>query len=96
MCFPAKEDVFLTLMTSGACVSFSIDLDADGFAVLSCDTNNGRFVVHTKRGEVKKYKVETALKFLRFFGFHSVSINMADWRLLGPSTSTRKKKSSAS
>lgn len=75
-----REDVFAQLFTSGAVRFVDMDLGADGRAVIRYTMQNGvQGVVHTKRGEIKRYKPETALRALRLLGIVSMKVEMKDW-----------------
>lgn len=76
-----REDVFAQLFTSGAVRYVDMELGTDGRAVVRYTMQNGvQGVVHTKRGEIKRYKPETALRALRLLGIVSIKIEMKDWQ----------------
>lgn len=79
-----KEDVFRHLFETGAIKYVDLQLGADGRAVVIYTQLNGAVgLVHTKRGDVKHYKPETAMRFLRECGLASVKVDMAAWDLSG-------------
>lgn len=76
-----REDVFAQLFASGAVRYVDIELVADGRAMIRYTMQNGvQGVVHTKRGQVKRCKPETALRALRLLGVASLKIEMKDWQ----------------
>ena len=69
-----RQEVFEQLVRAGAVVSVAL-LTVDGFAVVEFVTQDGSTGnVFTKRGDVKHYRVETALRLLRSLGFSSVRV----------------------
>jgi len=75
-----REDVFAQLFTSGAVRFVDMELGPDGRAVIRYTMQNGVLgVVHTKPGEIKRYKPETALRALRLLGIVSLKVEMKDW-----------------
>lgn len=77
-----REDVFRHLFGTGGIKYVDLRLGSDGRAVVVYTQLNGvQGVVHTKRGDVKYYKPETALRFLREMGLASVKVDMAQWQL---------------
>ncbi len=76
-----REDVFSQLFASGAVRYVDIELGPDGRAMIRYTMQNGvQGAVHTKRGQVKRYKPETALRVLRLLGVASTKIEMKDWQ----------------
>lgn len=75
-----REDVFSQLFASGAVRLVEMEILPDGRAVVRYTMQNGvQGAVHTKRGQVKRYKPETALRALRELGIVSVKVDMRDW-----------------
>lgn len=75
-----KEDVFGQLFASGAVRYVDVQIAPDGRAMVLYTLNTGvQGFVHTKRGQVKLYKPETALRLLRTLGLVSVKVEMKDW-----------------
>lgn len=75
-----KEDVFGQLFASGAVRYVDVHISPDGRAMVLYTMQNGvQGFVHTKRGQVKLYKPETALRLLRTLGLVTVKVEMKDW-----------------
>lgn len=75
-----REDVFAQLFASGAIRYVDMEIGPDGRAMIRYTMQNGVLgVVHTKRGEVKRYKSETALRVLRLLGIVTLKVDMKDW-----------------
>lgn len=76
--------MFEQLFTTGGIKFVDLRLGPDGRAVVIYTLLNGsQGLVHTKRGGVKYYKPETALRFLRELGCASVKVDMTGWQLNG-------------
>lgn len=76
-----REDVFAQLFAAGVVRYVDMEIGPDGRAVIRYTMQNGVLgVIHTKRGEVKRYKAETALRALRLFGIATMKIDMKDWQ----------------
>lgn len=79
-----KEDVFSQLFAAGSVKWVDVRLVSDGRAIIAYTLQNGtQGFVFTKRGQVKHYKADTALRFLRSVGLSSVKVEMAAWDLSG-------------
>ena len=76
-----REDLVADLFRTGAIRAFCLEV-RDGHATIVYTLLDGtRGVVHTKRGEAKEYRIETALRLLRSLGLVSVSVEMSGWSL---------------
>lgn len=76
-----KEDLVGDLFHTGAIRSFSLEV-RDGHAKIIYTLLDGsKGVVHTKRGEPKEYRIETALKLLRGLGLTDVRVDMSHWAM---------------
>lgn len=76
-----KEDLVADLFRTGAIRAFSLEV-RDGHACIVYTLLDGtKGVVHTKRGEAKEYRIETALRFLRSLGLAAVMVEMTGWSL---------------
>lgn len=76
-----REEVFEQVFRAGALMNVKLVL-RDGRASISFLAGDGADgLVITKRGDVKQYRVETALMFLRRCGFASVEVDMRAWNL---------------
>lgn len=75
-----REDVFEQLFASGAVRFCDLHIDFDGRAMVVYTLNTGAHgYIYTKRGQIKLYKPDTALRFLRSLGLASVKVEMKDW-----------------
>lgn len=75
-----REDVFGQLFSSGGVRFVDIQIAADGRALIIYTLNTGaQGYIHTKRGELKRYKPETALRLIRGLGAITVKVEMRDW-----------------
>lgn len=76
-----KEDVFAQLFGAGAFSAVWIELDQDGKACVCYRFSSaGAFgAVHTKRSQLKTYKPDTALRFLRLLGMNEVRVALNNW-----------------
>ena len=76
-----RQDVFETLFRAGAIRSVRVSM-LNGMAVISFVTTDGvEGNIYTKRGQVKKYRIETALRTLRAVGMAAVEVDMKGWSL---------------
>lgn len=74
-----REEVFEQVFRAGAIRSVRL-LVRDGRASIVYVTGEGvDGTVHTKRGDVKFYRIETALQFLRRVGAAQVEVDMRLW-----------------
>lgn len=75
-----KEDMFAQLYNAGAIKAVRVELHR-GYAVVAFElvADGAKGVIQTKRGEVKQYRVETALRTLWAIGLEDVVVNMAGW-----------------
>lgn len=75
-----REDMFAQLYQAGALGEVRVELHK-GYAtvVFKLLADGVQGVVHTKRGEVKQYRVETALRTLWSIGLESVPVDMRGW-----------------
>lgn len=81
-----REEVFDQVFRAGAIRSVRLVV-RDGRASVVYVTGEGvDGVIYTKRGEVKFYRVETGLMFLRRVGVAVVEVDMRLWALDGQST----------
>lgn len=79
-----KEDLVGDLFGTGAIKGFRIEV-REGQALIHYTLLDGTpGCVHTKRGQPKQYRIETALKFLRGLGVVSVNVEMSAWSLNQP------------
>jgi hypothetical protein len=75
-----KEEVFKHLFCEGAIRSFKLVVEDDGLVSLTYLTGSGaNGIIYTQRGVVKKYRVATALSFLRSMGASVAQIDMKGW-----------------
>lgn len=75
-----KEEVFKHLFREGAIRSFKLVVENDGLVSLAFLTGTGaNGTVYTQRGVVKKYRIATALSFLRSMGASVAQIDMKGW-----------------
>lgn len=71
-----REDVFREVFRSGGIRSVSVAYQ-DARVVIRYTKGDGvEGVIHSKRGAVKLYRVETAFKFLRDAGVMSVLVDL--------------------
>jgi hypothetical protein len=78
-----REEVFDQVFRAGAIRSVRLVV-RDGRASVVYVTGEGvDGVVYTKRGDVKFYRIETALVFLRRIGAGVVEVDMRSWALDG-------------
>ena len=76
-----REEVFEQVFRAGALRNVRLVM-RDGRSSISFMTGDGSVgAIITKRGEVKQYRVETALVFLRRCGFSSGDVDMSAWSL---------------
>ena len=74
-----REEVFEQVFRAGAIKSVKLVV-CNGRAVINYVTGeNVDGCVHTKRGEAKQYRIETALRFLRSVGLVAVEVDMWAW-----------------
>jgi hypothetical protein len=73
------EDKFKMLFNAGAISSFDIVFRSNGHVYIYFTVGLENSMIHTKRGEVKSYRVETALALLKSLGIAVVKINMSLW-----------------
>lgn len=74
-----KEDMFGQMFQAGYIRSVCLEV-RDGHAAITYQlAEGGNGTIHTKRGEVKQYRVETALRFLWCIGMDSVKVDMKGW-----------------
>lgn len=74
-----REDVLGQVFRAGGIRSLSLTV-VDGRALVSYVAGDGTpGCVHTKAGNPKYYRIETALRFLRELGVESVTVDMARW-----------------
>ncbi|ECV5707798.1 hypothetical protein F2K45_24530 [Salmonella enterica subsp. enterica] len=75
-----KEDIFADLYHAGALGSVCVEM-RPGHAVVSYKlvADGSKGYVHTKRGEVKQYRAETALRTLYFIGLRGVQVDFSGW-----------------
>lgn len=75
-----RETVFQTLFQAGSIRYVDMHIGPDGRALLIYQTIQGvSGHIHTKAGDVKHYKPETALRFLRSVGLVAVKVHMENW-----------------
>jgi hypothetical protein len=67
----ALRNVRLVMREGRTCISFMVGDGSEG-------------VVMTKRGDLKQYRVETALVFLRRCGLAKVEVDMSSWAVDQP------------
>lgn len=80
-----REEVFDQVFRAGA-IRWVRVVVRDGRGSIVYVTGEGLDgVIYTKRGEVKLYRIETALHFLRRIGLASVEVDMHAWSLDGQS-----------
>ena len=74
-----REDVFAQVFELGSIQSVQlVIINANARIAYTClDSSTG--VIHTKRGAVKEYRIETALRFLRHLGVNDVHVDMTGW-----------------
>lgn len=76
-----REEVFEQVFRAGAIRSVRLVV-RDARAVISyCMGDGTDGFIHTKRGEVKAYRVETALGFLRRCGVALLEVDMRGWEV---------------
>lgn len=76
-----QEDVFRDLVAAGAIESVGVEIEAGGRAYVTYKLGSGALgVLHTKRGQLKRYRPETALRFLRDVGVVRVTVAMNLWK----------------
>lgn len=76
-----REDLVADLFRTGAIRAFALEV-RDGHANIVYTMLDGtKGVVHTKRGEAKEYRLETALRLLRSLGLVAVTVEMSGWSL---------------
>ncbi|KWW38199.1 hypothetical protein AU374_00985 [Cupriavidus metallidurans] len=77
-----REDAFAEFFHAGGIRNVVLVIE-QGRARIAFSTSEGprTGVIVTKRGEVKSYRVETALAFLRRLGLAQVLIDMQHWEL---------------
>lgn len=75
-----KEDMFAQLYHAGALGAVTVRV-YPGHAIVSFKllADGAEGVIHTKRGEVKQYRVETALRTLWSIGLHDVAVDLRGW-----------------
>lgn len=75
-----REDMFAQLYQAGALGDVCIRLHR-GYATVCYKlvADGALGCVHTKRGEVKQYRVETALRTLWAIGLEAVPVDMKGW-----------------
>lgn len=74
-----KEDLVSDLFRTGAIKAFSLEI-REGQALIHYKMLDGTpGCIHTKRGQPKEYRIETALRFLRSLGVAGVTVDMAAW-----------------
>lgn len=77
-----REDSFSQIFASGGVRTVEMKLDSAGRAVVVYTLQTGaQGLVHTKRGELKHYKPETAMRFLRSLGCARICIDLSAWTL---------------
>lgn len=77
-----REEGFSQIFASGGVRAVEMTMDSAGRAVIAYTLQTGvQGVVHTKRGDVKQYKPETAMRFLRSIGLARVCVDMSAWCL---------------
>ncbi len=76
-----KEDVFVQLFRAGAIRSVTVSIQNDRATVGYVTGDGVQGSIFTKRGDVKHYRIDTALRFLRETGLHSVQVDMQFWHL---------------
>ena len=74
-----KEDIFAQIVAAGLVRSVSVEVRDGHASIVYKLIEGGGGAVHTKRGEVKQYRVETALRLLRSLGITSVTVEMSAW-----------------
>lgn len=76
-----REDVFEQLFQKGAIRAVSLEMH-DAHARIVYVAGDGSIgSIHTKRGQVKEYRTDTALRFLRGLGLANVTVDMSKWQL---------------
>lgn len=76
-----REEVFEQMFRAGAIRNVTLVI-RDARASISYVVGEGSSgVIFTKRGQVKLYRIETALVFLRGCGLAAVEVDMAGWHL---------------
>lgn len=74
-----REEVFEQVFRAGAVASVRVTV-INGRAVINYRTGEGiDGCIHTKRGQPKEYRIETALRFLRAVGLAAVEVDMSAW-----------------
>lgn len=76
-----KEDLVADLFRTGAIRAFCLEVRNGHANIVYTLLDGTKGVVHTKRGEAKDYRIETALRFLRSLGLAAVSVEMSGWTL---------------
>lgn len=77
-----REEGFSQIFASGGVRAVEMTMDSAGRVVIAYTLQTGvQGVVHTKRGDVKQYKPETAMRFLRSVGLARVCVDMSAWCL---------------
>lgn len=74
-----KEDIFAQIVGAGLVRSVSLEVRDGHASIVYRLIEGGTGSVHTKRGEVKQYRIETALRLLRSLGITSVAVDMSTW-----------------
>lgn len=75
-----REEVFEQIFRSGSIKSVGLQVGVNGRAVVVYVMQNGTTgMIYTKRGEIKNYRIETALRFVRSVGLVSVIVEMKNW-----------------
>lgn len=79
-----REDVFQHVFSTGAIRSVSLSLDSQGRAlVVYVQLDGATGSIYTKRGGLKLYRVETALRMLRGLGVATLTVDMTALRTDG-------------
>lgn len=79
-----REEVFEQVFRSGAVASVRVTV-LNGRSVINYRTGEGvEGCIHTKRGQPKEYRIDTALRFLRSVGLSTVEVDMRAWALDAP------------
>lgn len=74
-----REEVFAQVFRAGAVRSVTLCM-RNGHASIQYVTGEGvTGCIHTKRGDMKLYRTDTALRFLRDLGLSSVTVDMSAW-----------------
>lgn len=73
------EEMFGQMVAAGYIGSVTLEV-REAHAVITYQLMEGALgTVHTKRGQIKQYRTETALRVLWCMGLDSVKVDMSHW-----------------